>query len=435
MNRRATGTMIVVGVVAAAAAIALAVPRLPEHGTSVPTARVTKGAVKVTVHASGELRAGRTVTLDAPPVGGTLRIVYLLTAGAPVRAGEVVVEFDPADHEHALEQAQSELAEAEQEIAKIQADAQVQKAQDAVALLTATYDVRRAELDASANDLIAAVEAQKNLLSLEEAKRRLAQTREDVTSRAATSQASLDVAQEKRNKARLAMQRATKVLESLVLRAPLDGVVTVKENRDGLQVVYFGMPIPEYRDGDSVASGRPVVDIIESGRMEVRARVEEGDRTNLTVGEPASLFVDTMPGEVFPVRVGTLAGSANRANIFEGATVTRLFEVTFTFDRPDPRLKAGASARVVIEGREIPEALHLPRQAVFEKNGKTHAFVKAGERFQSQEVKIEHVTESRVVIGGLAEGTEVALVDPNTTPAGPAQSGSAPTLPSGTGTK
>ena len=34
--------------------------KLPERGNTVPTAFVTKGPLKVTVHANGELRAGRT---------------------------------------------------------------------------------------------------------------------------------------------------------------------------------------------------------------------------------------------------------------------------------------------------------------------------------------------------------------------------------------
>ena len=109
------------------------------------------------------------MTLVAPPVGGMLRIVQMLTTGMPVKAGEVVVEFDPADQQYALEQAKSEVAEAEQEIVKMKADAAVQGAQDDVALLTARFDVRRAELDASGNEFIAAIEAQKNVLSLEEA--------------------------------------------------------------------------------------------------------------------------------------------------------------------------------------------------------------------------------------------------------------------------
>jgi multidrug efflux pump subunit AcrA (membrane-fusion protein) len=389
---------------------------------------VTKGPLKVTVHANGELRAGRTVTLTTPPVGGMLRIVDMKTTGMPVKKDEIVMEFDPGDQIYQLEQARSELAEAEQEIVKMKADAEVQKAQDDVALLTARFDVRRAELEAKGNELIPAVNAQKNVLSLEEARRRLAQLEEDVKSRAATNQASLAVVLEKRNKATMGMQRAQSLIESLVLKAPMDGTVSVKENRDGINFFGPGMVIPEYREGDSVWPGRPVADVMESGKMEVRAKIAESDRANLTAGQPATVSVDTLPGETFTVLVGALSGLANRAQWYESATVTRLFDVSFTFETPDPRLKAGASAKVVIQGKDIPDALHVPRQAVLEKNGKTHVFVKTGDRFEQKEVKVEHLTESRAAISGLAEGTEVALTDP--TAARPTSNSSSPALPS-----
>ena len=53
-----------------------------------------------------------------------------------------------------------------------------------------------------------------------------------------------------------------------------------------------------------------------------------------------------------------------------------------------------------IEGKEIPDALHVPRQAVFDKNGKNHVFVKVGDRFEQREVKVVQRTESRVAIAG-----------------------------------
>jgi len=420
-------------VVALGAAAVLAVPRLPDRGNGVPTAPVSKGPVKVTIYATGELRAGRTMTLVTPPVGGMLRIVQMKITGQPVKNGEVVMEFDPADQQYALEQAKSELAEAEQEIVKMKADADVQKAQDDVALLTARFDVRRGQLDASGNELIPAVEAQKNVLTLEEAKRRLAQLEEDVKSRAATNQASLAVVQEKRNKAMLGMQRAQQLIDSLVLKAPLDGTISIKENRDGINFFGPGMVIPEYREGDSVWPGRPVADVMEAGKMEVRAKIAESDRANLTAGQKAVVEVDSLPGESFGVTVGALSGLASRAQWFESATVTRLFDVTFQFDKPDQRLKAGASVRVIIQGKEIPDALHVPRQAVLEKNGKTHVFVKTGDRFEQREVKVDNLTESRAVITGIAEGTEVALTDP--TVARQTSSSGSPTLPAAGGAR
>ncbi len=413
MRRRLVMIGLVAGTIAIAAAIAIAVPRLPDRSTTTPTARVTKGLLKLTVNATGELRAGRTLTLAAPPVGGMLRVVRMAGTGMTVKSGEVVVEFDPADQEYALGQAKSELAEAEQEIVKSKVDAAVQAAQDEVAFLTARFAVRRGELDVSGNEFISPIEAKKNELTLEEARRALAQLETDVKSRAATNQASLTVSEEKRHKATLAMQRAQQAIDSLVLKSPIEGIVTVKENRDSTQFFFTGMSLPEYREGDSVSPGRAIADVIESGRTELRAKVAESDRSNLTQGQPATVSIDTLPGETFAARVGALSGLANRASFFESSSVTRLFDVTFQFDKPDPRMRAGSSARVVIEGKEIPNALTVPRQAVFQKGGKTHVFVKTGERFEQREVKVVQQTEGRVAIEGVQEGTEVALVDPN----------------------
>lgn len=435
MKRRVLLIALVVGILGAGAAIAIAVTRLPDRGSAIPTTHVTKAPLNLTVHALGELRAGRTVTLVTPPVGpGALRIVNMVQTGLPVKKDDVIMEFDPADQQFALEQAKSELAEAEQEVTKMAADAAVQKAQDDVALLTAKFEVRKAELDVLGNEFIAAVTAQKNVLSLEEAQRRLAQLNEDVKSRAANNQASMAVAQEKRQKATLAMQRAQQVIDSLIMKAPFDGVVSLKENRNVGGPMYWGMVLPELRAGDQVFPGQPVADVIESGRMELRAKIDENDRGNLTEGQKASVSVDALPGENFVAKVGTLSGLASRQNWYDSATAGRTFDVTFTFDNPDPRLKAGISARLVIEGKQLTDALHVPRQAVFAKAGKNHVFVKTGERFEQRDVKVTQRTESRVVLEGLKDGDEIALVDPTLRPSGRGPSNT-PALPASSPTR
>ena len=142
----------------------------------VPTARVTRGALDLSVHALGDLRASKSKTLSAPAVGGLLRLVTLSETGVEVRAGDLVMEFDPMEQEYALEQANSQLAEAEQQIAKTRADTDVQTAQDQVTLLTARFDLRRAELDAiGIRELIAANDYAKRQLTLDEAKKHLTQ--------------------------------------------------------------------------------------------------------------------------------------------------------------------------------------------------------------------------------------------------------------------
>jgi len=399
-------------VAAVAVSVAMGAPVLPATRSAVPSANVVRGPLKLTVYATGELRAGRTVNLMAPPAGGSLRIVKLVQTGTSVKKDDVVLEFDAADQVYQLEQAKSDVAEAEQQIVKMHADQAVQASQEKLDMLTARYNVRRGELDAAGNEFVGAIEAQKNALTLEESRRRLQQLEQDSAARKATADAALAVVLEKRNKAELAMKRAQGIIDNLAVKAPTDGVISVKENRDGQFFFFSGMVLPQYREGDTTSSGRNIADIVEAGKMEVRAKVTETDRDNLQQGQIATVVVDALPGRTFNARVGSLGTGASRGNFFETSAV-RQFDLSLQLDQLDPQMRAGSSVRVVIDGREIKNALHVPRQAIFEKSGKNYVFVRVGERFDRRDVKVLNVTEGRAVISGLNDGDVIALVDPD----------------------
>jgi multidrug resistance efflux pump len=409
-------TFIGASVTLAALAILFAVATSwPAERDQVPTASVVRGSVKLDVYATGELRAAQSVNVTAPPVGGTLRLVRLADTGASVKRGDVVLEFDPADQDYELEQSRSELAQAEQEIVKMRADNEVQTAQDQVDLLTARFDVRRAELDAAAGEeLIGSIEAHKRQLALEEARRRLAQLEEDVKSRAETSRASLAVVEEKRTKARLATERAQQVIDSLTVKAPLDGLVVIRENRDASGGFFFsGMTLPEYHAGDTVFPGRPILDVFNAAQLEIRAKVDEQERANVNPGQLAEVRADALPGRTLSATVANLSGLASRGNFFfDMCGPARQFDATLRFSRSDIALKAGTSVQLVVAGNEISNVLHVPRQALFEKRGKPVVYVKNGNRFEPRTVTITHRTESRVVLEGVREGDIVALVNP-----------------------
>jgi multidrug efflux pump subunit AcrA (membrane-fusion protein) len=97
----------------------------PSAGSSVPTTRVKKGRVTVTVSARGELQGGNSEMLSVPMVGGgDLAITSLRQPGELVEAGDVVVQFDTTQQEYNLREAQADLAEAEQQVIRAEADSQ-----------------------------------------------------------------------------------------------------------------------------------------------------------------------------------------------------------------------------------------------------------------------------------------------------------------------
>lgn len=395
---------------AGAGGTTMALKRLHPAKRELPTIRVQRGNLELKIYTAGDLRAGKTAMLTAPSLNSALHLISIAPTGTHVKAGDLVADFDPSDQEHNLEMATDDLHQAEQAIAKAKADAAVQDAQDKVDLLKAEFDVRRAEMDVSKKDLVSAIDAKKNLLALDEAQRHLAQLKEDIPSHAASNQADIDVAQEKLAKARLSMQLANKNIQSMHLRASMEGVVAVQENRQQ-GIWYPGIRFAEYRLGDEVQPGAFVAQVLEVEQMEIQGKVAETDQANLSPGAHADIQLYAFPHQVCSGKVKDVAGASVENLFFSDSTSSR-FGVVITLDRPDPQLRPGLTAQVIISAGEVKDVLYLPPQAIFTKNGNPLVYVRRGGEFTAQKIKITRRSATRIAVAGLAQGTEVALVNP-----------------------
>ena len=123
-----------------------------------------------------------------------------------------------------------------------------------------------------------------------------AQVEGDVKTHAESNRAARAVLEEKRQKAQGAMQFAQRTIESMIVKAPIRGLVVVKENRDASGGFFFsGMSLPEYREGDTVQPGRGVAEIVDLTEIEIKAKVNETDRTSLATGAAASVSIAASP--------------------------------------------------------------------------------------------------------------------------------------------
>jgi HlyD family secretion protein len=393
--------------------IAVASRQFKPAQTTIPTTLVKRGDVEITVTIPGEFRAPHSSILVAPQVNGTLQIVSMLPTGAKVKPGDIVVEFDPSEQEYNYDQADSQFRQAEQEIVKAKADAEVQAAQDQTALLKAKFDVRAAELEVQRNELLSDIDAKKNNLALEEAKRKLAQLQVDAKSRSRAGQAGLDVVVARRDAAKLAMQVAKTNIENMQVKSTIDGVVSAKENRDASGGFFTGgMVLPEYRAGDLVFPGRPLAEVLDVGQMEVQAKISENDRANVTPNQVAEIRVDAHPGLVYPAKVKSVAGLAARDRWSNESS--KMFDTSFQLDQSTGDIKPGVSAMVLVHGAKLNNVLSLPPQCLFERDGKQVIYVKGANGFEPLVVQVKYRTETQVVVEGVDAGAIVSLVNPTT---------------------
>jgi hypothetical protein len=392
----------------------------------IPTATVKEVDLQLKVFTKGALHTEQSRVVSAPPIaGGTLQIIQLTAAGMQVHAGDVVLEFDPSQQEYNLAQNRSDLEQADQEIVKAKADAAVQTAEDQTALLKAKYAVRKAELEVSKNELLSQIDAQKNILALEEAKRALTQLEQDIRSHGASNDAALAISQEKHHKAQLAMDQAERNIKNMRISSPIDGLMVIHGNRDSTGGFFMdGMTLPDYHVGDQVNPGSSIAEVIDSSRLEISAQVGETDRTNLKAGQSVDIKVDALPGESFTGKVRTVGGATARE--FWDDNAKHKFDVAIQLDRADPRLRPGFEAQLSILGDHLTKAVSLPAEAVFEHDGKKIVYCERGRGFEMQEVKVRALSEGRAILEGVQVGTVVALVNPDKKRSGkPKESGGA----------
>jgi multidrug efflux pump subunit AcrA (membrane-fusion protein) len=380
-----------------------------------PVTTVKRGDVHFTVSARGNLQGSNSEMLLAPMTGAReLTLTELRRAGELVEAGDVIARFDTTDQEYALSEAEADVAEADQQVAQAEAESAAKQEETRAAHEQARSDLKLAELEARKNPLVGAIVARQNTLAVEAARDRLRQLERDLGNRRATSQASILIQKAARNKADVKATQARKNIEAMTLKAKTGGYVNIQPNSN-LNFAYWGMTLPVFKVGDTARAGMAVAQIPDLHSWDVRAQVTELDRGHLAAGQSASIGVVALPGREFHGHIKTM-GSAS-----EGFSWERRFECVFSLDNPPPELRPGMNARVVVTTEVLARVLWIPSQALFESDGKTFVYLRAGSSFTQTDVKLVRRGESQVVVEGLHEGQIVAMASPD--PSGKKKSG------------
>jgi multidrug efflux pump subunit AcrA (membrane-fusion protein) len=393
----------------------------PDDRGRVPTALVERGTFVRRVEGEGHLRAARSVRLAVP---GELRQPFVIAAlvpdGSPVEAGDPVVRFDATELQEALATALAELAGNELRTAQEQVTSAAQLANLG----------RDAEL--AGQELQSAREFQKKDAELfsrhdiveSEVDQELAAHRRDhaIASRelrGRLSAAQLQLLAIEGRQARQRLEEAEEGLQALEIRAPHGGIVVLQRDHQG--------NLPQV--GDTVYPGNVVAEIPDLGAMEAEVFVLEADAGGLAPGQPAKVRIEAHPQEEHRARVRRVDALAKPR--VRGSPVQYFALVLALDETRSEGMKPGQRVRAEIEVERQDGVLLVPRQAVFEDQGRTVVFRLAGDRFEPVAVQVEALSLSHAVIADPAApvepGDRVAVVDPRRPEEQPAASPAGPT--------
>jgi len=376
----------------------------------VATADATRGKFVDYVQVRGEIKALRSVQLTAPSIGADLQIVKLVPTGTMVKAGDVVVQFDTSTLRNTLEQKQSELKSAEADIEHSRAENRLTEEQQATDVLQGRYDVERAKLDTSQQEILSELEGAKTRLKLSDAEQKYKELDQKDKSTKASSLAEIQSKKLKRDKALFDVRAAERQLAALTLRAPADGMVTIMPNYRARNWAAGGSA-PDFKEGDRAWTGAVVAELPDLSVVRASARVDESDRGRLKAGQPATVRLDAIADKEFHANVADISPLAKFD--YSSWPFTKNFDIALQILDSDSRIRPGMSASGRIAVEEIADGILVPPESVFEKNGGSFAYVLHGAKFEERPVQVARRSKTQLLIGGgLEAGEKVALKDP-----------------------
>lgn len=399
-------TLVVVLVLAAASAAVYAFAHFSTKPPSVPTFQVKRAEFLDALEFRGQLKAMKSISMSAPANAGDLQILKIVADGSQVKKGDAVVEFDPSKTQSDLAQDRSLLKSSQAEIEQAKAQAGLNGEVDTTAVMKAKYDVAVAKLDASKSEVVSRIEGAEANLKVADAEQALHQAEAQMKSDAAVDQATVQDKKNASRKAEFDAQRAETALTAMTLRAPSTGTVS-------LLTVWHNNGEGPFKAGERAWPGTPIAEIPDIASMRIVARVDETERGRLALAQPVTLQLDALADRQFTgkiERIGTIATSDFSA----GWPVLRNFDLEFSIDQQDPRLKPGMTVQITVIVDRVADAIAIPSQASFLKSGQTVAYVWNGSAFQERAIQVGRRSRDRILISsGLKPGDLVALQDPS----------------------
>ena len=375
----------------------------------VPTTAVRQGEWTDWHELRGEVKALRSLTLTVPSRAGELQILKIVAGGTAVKAGDVVVEFDPTRRQRTFEEQRAALKQADAEVERVRAEARLKDEEARTKLMKAAYDVERARLEAQKAEVVAALEGQRKKLDLADRESALAALRKQIDAERVARAAEVENFIQKRRTAELEVKDSQSVLDVMVLRAPVDGNVMILSNPRTRNWGSTGM---EWKAGDRPWPGAAMAELPDLSSVRILARAEESDRGRLKAGQEARIRIDAVPDREFEARLAEISPLA-KVDWGGAWPPQKTFEIAFDLKEIDARLRPGMSGAVRVAVGHTQDALMVPARACFTKAGRTVAYVRRFWSFEERAIEVGRRSKTEVVIArGLGAGDKIALADP-----------------------
>lgn len=380
----------------------------PEGDAS--TVEVTRGTYSDIVEIRGQVQPVRSTYVTAPFNAGELQILKIVRNGDAVQAGDIVAEFDAMNLRRTIQEKQGELRSAQAELAQNGAQSRITLEERKAAVAKAEFDVTRANLALGEIGLVSEIDAERNRLALADARQRLAEAQAALASAEANVQSDRDARQRTIDKVQAELDRATRQVSALHVKAPTSGTVNILPNYRSANPM-GGTP-QEYRMGDRAFPGAMILELPDLSSVYLTARIDEADRGRLSEGQTAVIRLDAIADRDYKATVSQISLLA-RTDFQSGYPPPKQFDLTLSIIDPDDRLRPGMSAAARISVGQVDDVLLVPAAAIFYEAGRTVVYRQSRRSFEPVPVEIvRRGRDQAAVSGALSPGDRISRTRP-----------------------
>ena len=165
--------------------------------------------------------------------------------------------------------------------------------------------------------------------------------------------------------------------------------------------------------GQVVAAGQPVFGFAWSGDRDVFFDMPEDRVAGISVGQPATVHLQALPGRSFAGHVRDIAPAADPQS--------RTYRVKLAIDQPDEHLRLGMTAQVSLSSTDAERGVRLPATALFHHGEKPAVWVvrPSDGTLELRPVTVLRYGERDVLVGdGVHAGERVVMQGVHTVSAG-----------------
>jgi multidrug efflux pump subunit AcrA (membrane-fusion protein) len=194
------------------------------------------------------------------------------------------------------------------------------------------------------------------------------------------------------------------IRSNLVLRAPASGIVTLGNPQRRM----WNQP-EDLKVGSGVSEGQVIASIPDLSRFLVKVDLPEEFRSRVSDGLRAVLRSKAIPDLVMEGRISRIAAMAQNVVQWDRSS-PKIYPIEISTDAKDQRLMPGMTMRVEMVVEEVKDVLHVPIEAVFQREGKAFSRVRGLAGIEERSVTVGRASNSFVeILSGLEEGEQAVL--------------------------